>query len=329
MSRWTRHPVLGLALLAAVTAGCAVQVTGTPQAASTPSSSSSNKPLADAERIHADDALGDLTRWNPCSVVIPEELPEEWTAELLYPVAFEYCVASVAMADDTSGEVQVGYLYRSTHDLAEFRSEERPGGITVVPVGTEDGSCTRDIVFADGIAVVVRTLPDDENDLQKVCEISDGVVDQVLDAVMAGQAAGLDLPENSLGEIDPCDVVEPAMLTAVPGMTPDVEAERQVSRHTCWWEAADGAMLNVEFEISDQPAGEDSTTTHGRETSTLEYEDDEASSLCRVDGEHVPFDDDLVERVAIYVYLKPGQVAQACAAGTAVAEALWPELPAL
>lgn len=329
MSRWFCRPVLGVALLAVVTTACSVHVTGAPVAGP-----ASTRSLADPGRIHAEDALGDLTLWNPCSVVIPDELPEEWSTLMYAPVAYEYCAMDVTTdGETTAGEVQVGYLYRSTHDLAKYESGKRPGGITVVPVGTEDGACTNDIVFADGIALVVRVLPVSEDDMDVMCDVSEVVADKIIDAVRAGQSETLELPENSLGGLDPCEVVKASMITLVPGLTADIEAESQISRHSCWWESADGIMLNVDFNIGYMPEGDSGQTSHGRYTAVSRYDDGDSYSLCAVDGEHVPFEypteSELMERVAIWVYLKPGQVEAACTAASAVANALWPELPAL
>jgi hypothetical protein len=329
MSRWFRRPVLGLALLAVVTAACSVHVTGAPAAGS-----ASTRSLADPGRIHAEDALGDLSLWNPCSVVIPDELPEEWSTLMYTPVAYEYCAMDVATeGDTTAGEVQVGYLYRSTHDLKEHESGKRAGGITVVRDEEDADACTNDIVFADGIALVVRVLPVSEDDMDAMCDVSDVVADKIIDAVQAGQAETLELPENSLGGLDPCEVVKASMITLVPGLTADIEAERQVSRHSCWWESPDGIMLNVDFNIGYMPEGDSGQTSHGRYTAVTRYDDSDSYSLCAVDGEHVPFehrsDSELMERVTVWVYLKPGQVEDACTAASGVANVLWPELPPL
>jgi hypothetical protein len=266
-------------------------------------------------------------------VVDPDDLPKAWSGTREFPVAFDYCSMDVTTDDDVTAEVQVGYLYRSTHDLAEHESGQRHGGITVVEADFEDGSCTRDIVFADGIALEVLSWPYDD-DVDAVCEISDEVADQVIEAVMSGRAESLSLPDDSIGEIDPCELVTPDIAAAVPGITGDMQAGTQAARHSCWWEtpAGDGA-LNVEFQIGRSPVGDEEKTIHGRTTAITQYPDYDDSSLCVAEGEHVPFEhpekSSLVERVSISVYLQAGQVEAACAAASAVADKLWPELPPL
>jgi hypothetical protein len=330
MSRWTR--TLGLSLLAVVTGACAVQVGGTPTAA--PTTGPSTKAFANPDRISAEDALGDLALWNPCSVLDPDALPKSWTATITVPAAFEDCEMSVVTDDGVSAEAQVGYLYRSTHDLDEHKDGQRDGGITVVPDDKDSGACARDIVFADGIALVVRTWMDgDGDDSAAVCEISDTVVDAVLEAVMARKAAPLELPENSIGDIDPCQLVTPDMVGLIPGVAATVDADSQVSRHSCWWSTPGAPGLNIEFEIGKQPTGDSGETLHGRYTTVTQYADDEESSLCAITGEHVKFEVDgesgVMERVGIYVYQDLGQVEQACTAGKKLADALWQKLPPL
>jgi hypothetical protein len=263
-------------------------------------------------------------------VIEPDGLPGDWSGSLDVPVGFEYCLLTVTTDDDVKADVEVGYLYRSTHDLDEHKDGEREGGITVVPDDSGDDSCIRDIVFADGIALVVRSWPYDTDDASKMCAIADAVVDQVIDGVTAGQAAGLQVSDGSLGAVDPCELVTGDMVALVPGIAADVEAERQVARHSCWWTSPEGISLSVQFQVGDLPDGEVEEERHGRLTSVVEYDDDEASSLCAANGEHVPFEfesREFTEYAAVYVYLKPGQVEQACAAASAVADLLWPKLP--
>jgi hypothetical protein len=320
---------VGLAVLAVLTTACSVHLHGTPLA-DTPSTKSFPNP----DRIEAEDALGDLTTWNPCSVVDLDELPKAWTTTVDSPAAFEECSIAVTTDDGVVAEIQVGYLYESDHDLNDDGAESRAGGLIVVPNYDSANACARDIVFADSIALEVRTWSENQDKTDALCAISDEVVDHVVDAVMAGRAESLRFPDNSLGEIDACELVTAEVVAVVPGLSPAVRPEPQVSTHSCWWanETAD-AMLNIEFEIGHLPVGDSGSTVDGRFTAVTQYADGEDSSLCLADGEHVPFKYDskqgLMERVAIYVYQKPGQVEAACTAASAVAAALWPKLPPL
>jgi hypothetical protein len=321
---------LVVGLVAVVAASCAVPVSGTPSAAPTSGGTSATKDFDNPDRISAEDALGDLPTWNPCSVLDTEALPKSWSASIDVPAAFEDCEMTV-IASGVDAVVQVGYLFRFRDDLDE--SGEREGGITVMPDEKDTGACARNIVFADKIALVVRTYSSTDDDQTAVCEVSDTVVDAVLDAVMAHQAAPLELPEDSVGEIDPCQLVTPEMTALIPGITPDVDPDRQVSQHSCWWSTDGAPGLNIEFEIGKQPTGDSGETVQGRYTAVTRYQDDAESSLCAVTGEHVKVEVDgasgVMERVGIYVYQGLGQVEQACAAGKALADALWQKLPSL
>jgi hypothetical protein len=325
-----RRVVLGVAVLALVTAGCAVKVNGT---AAPAGNAPPSHGFSESDRLDAEDALGDLAEWNPCSVVDPDDLPESWNTEMDSPAGFEDCVMNVTTDDGKGAEVQVGYLYESDHDVAKFSDGKRSGGLTIVPVENEDGSCTRDIVFDDGIALAVLSWPDNPDDAEKVCDISDTVADAVAQAVFEGRAERLQLPENSIGDTDPCELVSSDITTKVPGITADVRPSDQVHRHSCWWHGDNGNLLNVEFEIGGMPSGDSGETRQDRYTAVTRYPDDAENSLCVIDGEHVPFKFEnasgLMERVGIWVYLQPGQVEEACTTGLAVADVLWPKLPSL
>ena len=332
MSRWARRPVLWVTLLAVVTSGCAVKVAGAPSAGTTLPSSTTRE-FEDPDRIQAADALGDLPKLNPCSVLDPDKMPDEWDVDLDVPVAFEYCLATVTRGDGVEADIEVGYLYRASHDVEKHPLGKRDGGITIVPAEAKDNSCLRDIVFADGIALEVRAWPyeDDYND--EMCGMADTVADLVLEDIMAGKAQSLDLPENSIGELDPCEVVTAEMVAAIPGMTAGVQPDQQTSRHSCWWETDGPVTLSVHFEVGRLPSGDSGSTIQDRYTTVFRFEDTESSSLCSVDGEHVPFKhltvSGLMERVGIYVYQGPGQVEQACGAASALADKLWAKLPPL
>jgi hypothetical protein len=315
-----------MALLAVLVAACSVHRTGPTAAAP------STRSFPDPDRIKAEDALGDLTTWNPCSVVDLAELPKSWTATVDSPVAFEDCEIAVTTDDGVVAQIQVGYLFESDPDADQ--AEARAGGLTVVPADDSTDACARDIVFTDGIALEVRTWAEDQDAADALCAISDEVVDHVIEAVTAGRAESLRLPKNSVGEIDPCDLVTSDVAAAVPGISADVRPERQVAGHTCLWvNRTEESVLNIEFGIGHLPTGDSGTTIHDRYTAVTRYADSETSSLCVVDGEHVPFKYDskpgLMERVAISVYLKPGQVEAACTAASTVADMLWPKLPPL
>jgi hypothetical protein len=267
-------------------------------------------------------------------VVDLDALPKSWTTTVDSPAAFEECSIAVTTDDGVVAEIQVGYLYESGHNLNEDGAEARAGGLIVVPNYDPGIACARDIVFADGIALEVRTWTEDQDNVDAMCAISDEVVDHVLDAVLAGRAENLRFPENSLGEIDACDLATSEIVALVPGLTAGARPDPRVSGHSCWWVSDTGAAtLNIEFEIGHLPVGDSGSTVHDRYTTVTRYADGENSSLCLADGEHVPFEygskSGLMERVAIYVYLKPGQVETACTAASAIASALWPKLPPL
>jgi hypothetical protein len=327
MARWARRPLLGLAVLALVTSGCANKVYGTPTSVNGPEKT---RDFDDPDRLTAEDALGDLTLFNPCSVVDPDAMPDGWTARIDVPAAFEYCAMAVTTKAGATAEVQVGYLYELGQNGGK---QDRKGGLSVVPAEDTDSACTRDIVFVDDIALEVRSWAEDPADAKAMCDVAVEAADHVISAIAAGKAESLSLPEHSLGQVDPCDVVTPDMAAAVRGVTAAVRPEHQTGGHTCWWQADEGTMLEVAFDIGRVPVGDTGETVHDRYTATTQYADSAESSTCAVVGEHVPFEYDsttgLMERAGVWVYLKPGEVEAACAAAKQVVDKLWPALPKL
>ncbi len=68
-----------------------------------------------------------------------------------------------------------------------------------------------------------------------------------------------------------------------------------------------------------------------RQTVTSQYRQVGENDYRAVGTGHLPFteieSEDVVEVASVYVRVPTGQVAKACAAATAVAELVWPELP--
>jgi hypothetical protein len=64
---------------------------------------------------------------------------------------------------------------------------------------------------------------------------------------------------------------------------------------------------------------------------TSQYRNVGEHDYCAVETGHLPFTEiegeDAVEVASVYVRMPTGQAGKACAAATAVAELVWPELP--
>lgn len=347
MSRWTR--ALCCALLLVVVGGCTHRVgdgqatgsahrgaPGTDRVIVPPSEvAPSRRVFENPDKLTAEDALGDLALFNPCSVVDPGMLPDTWTSVVRVPVAFEFCDLEVTTDDGAVVQVNIGQPHEPWNDPADHPSGAREAGISIIPGDPEsrDG-CNQDIVFADGVALVVSTYTDTTMGAPKNCTVSETIADQVVTAVLDGRAESIQHPDGSLGSLDACTLLGPELLALVPGLGANAQKQESITGHSCWWGSPDlRAVVNIEFQIGHLPVGGSGTTLHGRYTATSPYDDTEQDSLCEVTGEHIPFEykDEMaiLERVAIYVWQPGGQLEAACAAANAVANGLWPELPPL
>ncbi|MGB3437108.1 MAG: hypothetical protein WBA97_00020 [Actinophytocola sp.] len=295
----------------------------------------SRRVFANPNELTAQDALGDLTLLNPCSVVDPDALPDSWIAVIDIPVAFNFCEIAVTTKEGAVLEVRVGKprLAAGTGKNQPVRARE--AGISIASGLPEiHGSCSREVVFADYFALGVHASIDTSMGTTDPCVVSDTIADHVVSEVLDGRAESLTFSEHSLGRLDACTLVGPDLLAAVPGLGADAEPAEFIAGHSCWWENVNTrAMLDLEFGVGHLPVGHSGTTLHGRYTATTQYADSEQISMCEVSGEHVPFEYEnemaILERVTIFVQLPAGQGGQACVAATAVADGLWQTLPPL
>ncbi|MFC4851872.1 hypothetical protein [Actinophytocola glycyrrhizae] len=295
----------------------------------------SRRVFANPDKLTAQDALGDLTLLNPCSVIDPDTLPDTWTTVIDVPVAFNFCEISVTTREGAVIEARVGKPQLPWSTGKESPSSKLEAGISIAH-GRPDirGGCARDVVFADGLALGVNAVADTSMGNTDPCVVSDALADHVVSVVLDGRAESLTLPEGSLGGLDACTLVGPELLAAVPGLGADVEPMEFVAGHSCWWENPDTrATLDLEFEIGPLPVGDSGGALHGRYTATTQYADFGEFSLCEVGGEHVPFEYEdemaIVESVTILVRLPAGQGKAACTAASTIADRLWQALPPL
>lgn len=347
VSRWT-GAVCGVLLLMVVggcsdpeagggtrSAGSESQVTADGAAATSSATTPSRRVFENPDKLTARDALGDLTLLNPCSLIDPETLPDTWTTVIDVPVAFNFCEMDVTTKEGAVVQARVGKPQLPWSTGKDQPSRAGKAGISIAHGRPSiRGGCSRDVVFADGIGVGINAGVDTSMGSVDPCVVADALADHVVATVLDGRAESLAFPENSLGRLDACKVVEPALLAAVPGLGADTEPGEFIAGHSCWWEnPGTRATVDLEFEIGHYPSGATSTTLHGRYTATTQYADFDQYSLCEVEGEHVPFEykDEMVimEKVKLLVRLPAGQGKAACTAASKIADGLWQALPPL
>ncbi|QWF79192.1 hypothetical protein [Amycolatopsis sp. CA-230715] len=185
--------------------------------ACTPSNSAPPKP---AGPLTAAEALGDLATVDFCSLL--------GTAGT--NGSFGSCQVT---ADGTT--TTVGSPAKDTEPTAkpyDYRGQ-LPAGVTVEQSSFDaKQSCTRYVVFADHVRLMVSAFDSGEGDAKPNCGKADAAVGAVLTAATGKRVTHVAYPENSLGRIDPCELLSgDAADTALgKGSTPSAFT---VDKHSC------------------------------------------------------------------------------------------------
>jgi hypothetical protein len=312
-----------LVLLVAVAlslTGCARIVDGMPLAAAP----------ALAPSMGASTELGDYNTVDPCSMVDIEGLPTDLQAQLAPAESLDYCSLEIDSAGNDA-EVDVGeLLFHADDDAGD--PDPLPSGLSLY-TGTldpDDGSCTADLEFADGVDLASTAYDDDEgNGTDALCTAAAEVARNVSGVLARGPVTHRRFPANSFGTLDPCTMLNQAALDTVPVGNPTPYP----AHHECDWGDADSLSVSLTFIVGPPPAAQqDATASQIAGRNSVTYSDTHDSEAeCWIDTGGVPFassDQDLVEIAEIFVG-DPGQSTdQACAVGTTVANIVWPELPA-
>lgn len=91
----------------------------------------SRRVFANPGKLTAQDALGDLTLLNPCSVIDPDTLPDTWTTVIDVPVAFNFCEISVTTGDGAVVDARVGKPQLPWSTGKESPSRKQEAGISI------------------------------------------------------------------------------------------------------------------------------------------------------------------------------------------------------
>lgn len=309
---------------------------GGPSAApppSRPSVSSSQAPPSGSSA-----ALGDLASLDPCSLIAPDAVYRFGAAAQGRPVSLDYCVTTIETPSGAHLEIATGELRKvdPANDLA---------GRAIVPVGPwqlvqnplQQGECTRDLVFTDGIAMNVRVDLFAGDTTLDLCAIAETAVRAAASTILHGAVRHRDDPPASLGRLDPCQQLPVAVLQQLP----DLAGHSPVGapgKHQCSWGSEDPSQARVRllYGAGDPPAVHDNTadleTIVGRKTVLTRIGGGGGPALCTVETSQLPYGPaaaNAVEVATVVVVLPSGDMNQSCADGRAVATAVWPALPAV
>ncbi|HEU5108358.1 MAG TPA: hypothetical protein VFT95_07350, partial [Micromonosporaceae bacterium] len=240
-TRLCRVLLAGLLVLAAVTS-CASVVAGTPRAANgagpaeRPTSSGKPRPAAEAEEL-----IGDLTTVDPCSLTDTRELSSFGTATIGVPDSLDECLVDIKTST-APVVLYVGGLDRVTAfpDLAGKKSTDRAGGLRVVEYDSDDSYCNHLLVFPDGITLSVNASVY-EGSQPRLCDAVRAAMDSAIEAVLLDKVDHRAYARNSLGRVDPCELMPEQALAAVPGLG-SVRPKQYPGQHNCAWTAADNSV---------------------------------------------------------------------------------------
>ncbi|MEU6642031.1 hypothetical protein ABZ863_05720 [Saccharomonospora sp. NPDC046836] len=289
------------------------------------------------EPLSAQDALGDFTTVDYCSLLDVEALAPPMRIDGDPLPSFEYCDLPVTM-DGSTVTVSVGMLRERETGTGQVvdPDKELPRQLTMERMPGA-GECYLYIVFPDDYQLQVHATtyaagaePGDIPE-EQLCLLSETVLDLVVESLAEEKPVRhFSFADNSFGSVDACGdgapMLDGGQLAAVLG-----EGEAQQipvpSGHYCRWELGE-AYASVAMYVGVPPqegAGTVRESIAGREAFVYES----GGEMCVIELPHQPFagaSNGEVEFAGIFVRgvtRKPP-----CEAARAMAGAVWPKLPA-
>ena len=320
-----------MAAVVAVTflAGCTSKVGGLPVAATTLPE--------EPDELTSEVVFDDLTTVAPCSLTDTEAFAEYGVAEFATPESLDYCAIRV---NDTSGGdviISIGAfgVLSAQPELEANRVKGVDGGLWVGQQDDTPSYCSQLLVFPDGVTMQVSGSVYDGS--ANTCPMVEAGMDHAIEVIQDKGVEHRDPERDSLLTIDPCSLVDDDDVAAVPGLQKVSWGDEYPGKHTCFWEESPGSPVNVRLQFGAGPEpgvysqGGVEGLVGGRQSATNRYPEVGENSYCSVETAHIQFDEikgeDAYEVASVYARAPGGQVDAACAAATAVAELVWPELP--
>jgi hypothetical protein len=315
--------VVAIAFLSA----CTAKVGGLPVAATT---------LPD--ELTSEVVFDDLTTVAPCSLTDLEVFEEFGVAKFAAPDSLDYCSVRVNDIDkDADVIISVGAfgVLSAQPELAANRVKDVDGGLWVGQQDDTPTFCSQLLVFPDDVTMQVSgSVYDGSTD---TCPMVEAAMDHAIEVIADEAVEHRDPERDSLLTIDPCTLVEDDDVAAIPGLAGVSRGDEYPGKHTCFWEQSPGSPVNVRLQFGAGPEpgvysqGGAEGLVAGRQSATNRYPEVGENSYCSVETAHIQFDEiageDAYEVASVYARAPGGQVDAACAAATAVAELVWPELP--
>lgn len=312
-----------LVLLAVVfLSACTTRVGGFPVAATTL-----------PEDLTAEAAFDDLRTVDPCSLTSLDVFDGFGGGELGKPESLDYCSVEVGGGDVLISVGAFGVL-DAVPEVRSKRVKEVDRGLWIGWQDNTPSYCSQLLVFPDGVTMQVQgTVYEGDAD---TCPMVEAAMDHATEVVLDGGVEHREPGRDSLLLVDPCSLVGDGDVAAVPGLTGLRGSDEYPGRHTCFWEGPGGQVTaRLQFGAGAKPAaygnaGANENPVAGRPSATNPYPDVGEASYCAVESAGIPFaeaDGDYFEVASVFVRMPKGQVAEGCAAATALAQKVWPKLP--
>ncbi|SDH88288.1 hypothetical protein SAMN05192558_103496 [Actinokineospora alba] len=273
-----------------------------------------------SEPITATQALGDLATFDACDLVSAPDLLPLGTPVKTTPNALDNCTFTL----DEDGLIEIGHLTMVTPEqLTEWKPIQLPKRLDLATYLAGDDKCGVVLRFVGGEAIQVAVSFTKARE-GKACVVATATARMIAARISQGKPVGRAHQEHgSLRAIDPCTLITPDMIAAVPV----TGAPRSgTARHDCRVGGTDGPRLTVSFtadkSVVVRPDNPIRSTIAGRISLTQSRD-----GKCFVLTEHVSLGRAVLpnghEQARVEV-VAPGD---ACASAKAVAGLLWPKLP--
>ncbi|GAA4619737.1 DUF3558 family protein [Saccharopolyspora hordei] len=276
--------------------------------------------------------LGDLRTVDPCTLTDPAALREFGDTEPAATVSLDYCLLHVTPPDGTLVQLAVGELVAADPGRRDDPVVPR-GPLRIVQNAPLPGHCTRQVAFADGLALQVSADLLVGEPGGGLCGIAEAGAEAAVAALEQHRVGHRQFPEGSLALLDPCQVLDSAAVRQVPGLE-EAQGRPSPAGHQCSWgeRAADAPRVQLTHTAGDPPqvlhgaAVEEEIA--GRRTVVSVVGGDPRVPLCSAETGHRPFGADGQVEVAQLVVAVPGMTGvDACEFARGLAEQAWPHLP--
>ncbi|GAA4886428.1 hypothetical protein [Saccharopolyspora cebuensis] len=288
-----------------------------------------------AEPAGAAEMLGDLRTVDPCTLTDPAALAHVGAARPAATVSLDYCLLHVELPDGSLAQLSVGELERVPPGPPSGPVRQL-GTLRVRHDAPIPGHCARPLLFGDGIAMNVSADLLSGDPGAGLCGVAQAGAEIAAEVVQRGEVGHHRFPADSLALIDPCAVLDTAVVAQMPGLA-DAEPVSAPARHQCRWGELAADAPRIQYSHT---AGAPPTVLHGaaveemiagRRTVLSVVGGDPSVPLCSAETAHRPFGDPASGQVevAMLVVAVPGETGiDACEYARGLAAATWPRLPA-